>query len=43
MQMGGASQNAITKELMGWQPVHPGLIADLDSGHYFEPATATHA
>ena len=43
MQMGGASQNAITKELMGWQPVHPGLIADLDSGHYFELATATHA
>lgn len=40
MQMGGASHNAITRERMGWQPVHPGLIADLDSGHYFHVAPA---
>jgi nucleoside-diphosphate-sugar epimerase len=25
-----------TRELLGWQPTHPGLIADLDEGHYFE-------
>jgi nucleoside-diphosphate-sugar epimerase len=24
-----------TKELLGWRPVHPGLIADIDQGHYF--------
>jgi nucleoside-diphosphate-sugar epimerase len=24
-----------TRQLLGWQPVHPGLIADLDEGHYF--------
>jgi nucleoside-diphosphate-sugar epimerase len=24
-----------TRELLGWAPVHPGLIADLNEGHYF--------
>ena len=27
--------NAPTRELLGWEPDHPGLIADLDQGHYF--------
>ena len=27
--------NAETRQLLGWEPVHPGLIADLDDGHYF--------
>ncbi|MGC2168418.1 MAG: SDR family oxidoreductase [Acidimicrobiales bacterium] len=27
-----------TKELLGWQPTHVGLIADLDEGHYFNGA-----
>jgi nucleoside-diphosphate-sugar epimerase len=27
--------NAATRELLGWQPTHPGLIADLEAGHYF--------
>jgi nucleoside-diphosphate-sugar epimerase len=27
--------NADTKRLLGWEPTHPGLIADLDEGHYF--------
>ncbi|HEY2508672.1 MAG TPA: NAD-dependent epimerase/dehydratase family protein [Streptosporangiaceae bacterium] len=27
--------NSSTRQLLGWQPDHPGLIADLDEGHYF--------
>jgi nucleoside-diphosphate-sugar epimerase len=29
------TSNAKTRELLGWEPTHPGLIADYDSGHYF--------
>jgi nucleoside-diphosphate-sugar epimerase len=25
----------LTRELLDWQPTHPGLIDDLDQGHYF--------
>ncbi len=25
----------ITRELLGWEPTHQGLIADLEEGHYF--------
>ncbi|MFT3696421.1 MAG: SDR family oxidoreductase [Kofleriaceae bacterium] len=35
MQLGARSSNAITKELLGWQPTHPGLVADLEAGNYF--------
>jgi nucleoside-diphosphate-sugar epimerase len=31
----GPASNEATRELLGWEPVHPGLIADLDAGHYF--------
>ncbi|SRR5579871_1625105 len=31
------ASSALTRELLGWQPVHPGLIDDLDKGHYFHP------
>lgn len=27
--------NASTRQLLAWKPEHPGLIADLDEGHYF--------
>lgn len=30
------ASNLLTRELLGWEPTHPGLIADLDEGHYFQ-------
>ena len=30
------ASSAITRELLGWRPVQPGLIEDLDKGHYFD-------
>jgi len=30
--------NAATRELLGWEPLEPGIIADLDEGHYFAEA-----
>ncbi|MCX4679641.1 SDR family oxidoreductase [Streptomyces sp. NBC_01433] len=29
------ASSAITRDLLGWRPVQPGLIEDLDKGHYF--------
>jgi len=29
------ASSARTQERFGWHPVQPGLIADLDEGHYF--------
>jgi nucleoside-diphosphate-sugar epimerase len=29
------TSSALTRKLLGWEPVRPGLIADLDEGHYF--------
>jgi nucleoside-diphosphate-sugar epimerase len=34
------ASSALTRELLGWQPTHPGLINDLDQGHYFHAPTA---
>ncbi len=34
------ASNALTREWLGWEPVHPGLIEDLEQGHYFEPKGA---
>ncbi len=30
------ASSALTRALLGWQPAHPGLIDDLDQGHYFQ-------
>ena len=30
------TSSALTRERMGWRPVQPGLIPDLDQGHYFD-------
>jgi nucleoside-diphosphate-sugar epimerase len=34
------ASSALTRKLMGWQPTHPGLIDDLDQGHYFRGPSA---
>jgi nucleoside-diphosphate-sugar epimerase len=34
------ASNAVTRELLGWQPTCPGLIDDLDQGHYFRTPSA---
>lgn len=36
----GPTSSALTRELLGWRPTHPGLIADLDEGHYFQSVPA---
>jgi nucleoside-diphosphate-sugar epimerase len=30
------SSSALTQEQFGWHPEYPGLLADLDQGHYFK-------
>jgi nucleoside-diphosphate-sugar epimerase len=34
------TSSALTQELLGWRPVHPGLIADLGESHYFDRPAA---
>ena len=34
------ASSTLTRELMGWQPTQPGLIEDLDKGHYFRDPAA---
>ncbi len=34
------ASSALTRELLGWQPALPGLVGDLDKGHYFDRAPA---
>jgi nucleoside-diphosphate-sugar epimerase len=29
------ASSTITQELLGWKPAHPGLIEDIEQGHYF--------
>jgi nucleoside-diphosphate-sugar epimerase len=35
VQMDDPASSSLTQELLGWRPTHPGLIADLEAGHYF--------
>jgi nucleoside-diphosphate-sugar epimerase len=32
----GPASSIATRQQLGWNPVHPELIADLDAGHYFK-------
>ncbi len=34
------ASSALTRELLGWQPTRPGLIDDLEEGHYFRDLPA---
>ncbi|WP_282085556.1 SDR family oxidoreductase [Streptomyces tendae] len=31
-----AASSVVTRELLGWRPVQPGLVEDLEQGHYFK-------
>jgi nucleoside-diphosphate-sugar epimerase len=35
LSIDSVASSAITRELLGWAPTHPGLIEDLELGHYF--------
>lgn len=35
VQLDNPVSSARTRELLGWEPTHPGLIDDLNQGHYF--------
>jgi nucleoside-diphosphate-sugar epimerase len=30
------TSSTLTRELLDWEPTHPGLVDDIDEGHYFE-------
>jgi nucleoside-diphosphate-sugar epimerase len=36
--MDNPTSNLVTRQVLGWEPAHPGLIADFDNGHYFTAA-----
>lgn len=36
----GPASSALTRELLGWQPTHPGLLEDLGKGYYFDSPSA---
>src|SRR5579863_1190379 len=38
LAMDGPASSAQTQERLGWRPVQPGIIADLNAEHYFEHA-----
>jgi nucleoside-diphosphate-sugar epimerase len=35
------ASSLITRRALGWEPVHPSLLADLDNGHYFAALSVT--
>ncbi|MEO7123047.1 MAG: SDR family oxidoreductase [Lacisediminihabitans sp.] len=38
LSMDSPASSAITQQRFGWEPTHPGLIEDLELGHYFTQA-----
>jgi len=38
--MDSPASGALTREMLGWQPTHPGLLDDLAQGHYFHNPSA---
>ncbi|WP_329467351.1 SDR family oxidoreductase [Streptomyces sp. NBC_01431] len=40
-QVDNPSSSTLTRDLLGWKPVQPGLIEDLAQGHYFDAPTTT--
>jgi nucleoside-diphosphate-sugar epimerase len=41
VELDSPASSAITREVTGWAPAGPGLIEDLDKGHYFAPGAGT--
>lgn len=42
LALDGPASSTLTRELLDWQPTGPGLLDDLDKGHYFRtPATTS--
>lgn len=39
--MDSPASNAITREVTGWAPEGPGLLEDLEKGHYFAPSAGS--
>ncbi|MGW1910299.1 SDR family oxidoreductase [Streptomyces sp. NPDC002076] len=38
--LGLPASSTLTRELLGWKPTQPGLLEDLDKGHYFHAPAA---
>jgi nucleoside-diphosphate-sugar epimerase len=41
VELDSPATSAITRELTGWSPTGPGLLEDLDKGHYFADGAGT--
>jgi hypothetical protein len=43
VQLDSPASSARTQELLGWKPNHPGLMEDINHGHYFRTANPSPA